>query len=234
MLKNSGSGGRILLPFLMAIFLSGAYPAAAQEVTPSMPALPVPPVVDALSASTLTATPATVTPPKEGGEELVLQLAINDDQMQDFVEGLQKNGKTYLLPCLESHWPLDAVILALGVNDLKARFGVGPSDIAASVGVLIDAVKNAAVFNGKPPKILVLAAAPILETGWLGEMFAGGAEKSLTLAKHLEAVSASRQVTFLNIGAVAHVSPLDGIHFDATQHQAIGLAVAHQLKAIIA
>ena len=152
----------------------------------------------------------------------------------DPIEGTHKNGKTYLLPCLESHWPLDAVILALGVNDLKARFGVGPSDIAASVGVLIDAVKNAAVFNGKPPKILVLAAAPILETGWLGEMFAGGAEKSLTLAKHLEAVSASRQVTFLNIGAVAHVSPLDGIHFDATQHQAIGLAVAHQLKAIIA
>ena len=152
----------------------------------------------------------------------------------DPIEGTHKNGKTYFLPCLESHWPLDAVILALGVNDLKARFGVGPSDIAASVGVLIDTVKNAAVFNGKPPKILVLAAAPILETGWLGEMFAGGAEKSLTLAEHLDAISTSRQVTFLNIGAVAHVSPLDGIHFDATQHQAIGLAVAHQLKAIIA
>ena len=152
----------------------------------------------------------------------------------DPIEGIHKNGKTYLLPCLESHWPLDAVVIALGVNDLKARFGVGPSDIAASVGVLIDAVKNTAVFNGKPPKILVLAAAPILETGWLGEMFAGGAEKSLTLAEHLDAISTSRQVTFLNIGAVAHVSPLDGIHFDATQHQAIGLAVAHQLKAIIA
>ena len=84
------------MSFLMVVFLSGAYPAAAQEVTPSMPALPVPPVVDALSAATLTAAPAAVTPQQESGEELVLQLAINDDQMQDFVEGLQKNGKTYL------------------------------------------------------------------------------------------------------------------------------------------
>ena len=152
----------------------------------------------------------------------------------DPIEGIHKNGKTYLLPCLESHWPLDVVIIALGVNDLKARFGVRPSDIAAGVGVLIDTVKNAPVFNGKPPKILILAAAQILERGWLGEMFAGGSEKSLTLAEHLEGVSTSRQVAFLNIGAVAHVSPIDGIHFDATQHQAIGLAVAHQLKAIIA
>jgi len=152
----------------------------------------------------------------------------------DPIEGIHKNGKTYLLPCLESHWPLDVVIIALGVNDLKARFGVRSSDIAAGVGVLIDTVKNAPVFNGKPPKILVLAAAPILETGWLGEMFAGGEEKSHALAEHLEAISTARQVAFFNIGAVAHVSPIDGIHFDATEHRAIGLAVAHQLKAIIA
>ena len=40
----------------------------------------------------------------------------------DPVEGFHKNGKTYLLPCLESHAPIDLVILMLGTNDLKKRF----------------------------------------------------------------------------------------------------------------
>ena len=152
----------------------------------------------------------------------------------DAIEGAHKNGRTYLLPCLESHWPLDAVVIALGVNDLKNRFGVSPSDIAAGVGVLIEAVKNAAVFNGKPPEILVLAAPLITETGWLGEMFAGGAEKSTKLAGYLKAVSTAHLVGFFDAGSVAHVSPIDGIHFDATNHKAIGSAVAHHLKAMLA
>ncbi|PIX76714.1 MAG: arylesterase, partial [bacterium (Candidatus Ratteibacteria) CG_4_10_14_3_um_filter_41_18] len=33
-----------------------------------------------------------------------------------------KNGKTYLVPCLETHNPIDIVILYLGTNDLKERF----------------------------------------------------------------------------------------------------------------
>lgn len=37
----------------------------------------------------------------------------------DPVEGEHKNGKCYLLPCLESHAPVDLVALMLGTNDLK-------------------------------------------------------------------------------------------------------------------
>lgn len=152
----------------------------------------------------------------------------------DVIEGAHKNGKTYLLPCLESHWPLDAVVMALGVNDLKARYGVQPSDIAASVGVLIDVINTAPCFGGKPPKILVLASPPIIETGWLADMFSGGAEKSLRLSQSLATMAAKRNVAFFDAGTVAKVAPIDGIHFDATNHQAIGHAVALQLKDILA
>jgi len=152
----------------------------------------------------------------------------------DAIEGAHKNGKSYLLPCLESHWPLDAVVIALGVNDLKARHGVQPSDIAASVGVLVDVIKRAPCFGDKPPKILVLASPSIIETGWLADMFSGGAEKSLRLSRSLATMAAARGVAFFDAGTVAKVSPLDGIHFDATNHEAIGQAVALQLKDILA
>jgi lysophospholipase L1-like esterase len=42
---------------------------------------------------------------------------------EDPIEGY-KNGKEYLIPCLDSHQPLDLVIIMLGTNDLKARFSI--------------------------------------------------------------------------------------------------------------
>jgi lysophospholipase L1-like esterase len=152
----------------------------------------------------------------------------------DPIEGDHKNGKTYLLPCLESHWPLDAVVIALGVNDLKIRHGVSAFDIAAGVGVLIDVVRSAPSFGHETPKLLVLSPPSIIETGWLAKMFAGGAEKSKALSAELSAIAHAKQVAFLNLNPVAQVSPLDGIHFDATNHHAMGHAIALQLKALLA
>ncbi len=54
----------------------------------------------------------------------------------DPIEGVYKNGKHYLIPCLESHRPLDLVIMMLGTNDLKMRFSLPPSDIARGVEAL--------------------------------------------------------------------------------------------------
>ena len=45
----------------------------------------------------------------------------------DPLEG-DKNGLRYLPACLESHMPLDLVILMLGTNDLKARFSLTALD----------------------------------------------------------------------------------------------------------
>jgi lysophospholipase L1-like esterase len=147
----------------------------------------------------------------------------------DAIEGIHKNGRTYLLPCLESHWPLDAVVIALGVNDLKPRHGVGPYDIAAGIGVLVDLVYAAPGFGRAPPKILVVAPAPIIETGWLGDLFAGGTEPSRRLGAAIERVAEARGVGFLDLATVATVSPVDGIHFDADGHRRIGAAVTKAL-----
>lgn len=60
----------------------------------------------------------------------------------DPVEGRHKNGETYLLPCLESHQPIDLVIILLGTNDLKRRFCVGAFDIAQGAGGLVRIVQK--------------------------------------------------------------------------------------------
>ena len=93
----------------------------------------------------------------------------------DPIEGVEKNGKTYLYPCLLSHRPLDVVVIMLGTNDLKARFNKTPWEIAAGVGVLVDIVKTAAAGrNEGVPEILVVSPPPTCDSfPTYTEMFIG-------------------------------------------------------------
>lgn len=144
----------------------------------------------------------------------------------DPIDGAHLNGRRYLLPCLASHRPLDHVVLMLGVNDLKRRFDLSPQDIAAGVGALILTIRTVTAAMGRQADVLVVCEPPILCTGWLGPMFEGGAAKSSALPALIEAQARRYGVDFFDAGKVASVSPLDGIHFDAQGHRAIGLAVA--------
>jgi lysophospholipase L1-like esterase len=146
--------------------------------------------------------------------------------LDDPIEGIHKNGLTYLPPCLESHHPVDIVAIALGTNDLKARFGMPPTDIAAGAGILAETVRSVLRPFGEQPKILLLAPPPILEVGCFVEMFAGGAAKSQAFARHYRAVAETLGTGFLDFGSHISSSPADGIHFELPAHQALGAAVA--------
>ena len=150
--------------------------------------------------------------------------------LDDPIEGIHKNGLTYLTPCLESHRPIDVVTISLGTNDLKARFGMPPSDIAASAGILVETVRTALAAFGQSAKVLLIAPPPILEVGCLAEMFAGGAAKSQAFATHYKAVAAKLGAAFLDAGAVIGSSTIDGIHFDQPEHLKLGRAVAAAVK----
>jgi lysophospholipase L1-like esterase len=145
----------------------------------------------------------------------------------DPLEGPHKNGLRVLPALLESHRPLDLVVIKLGTNDLKARFAVTAQDIALAVEKLVLAVRGAGAGPGlAAPAVAVIAPPPILEAGCLAEMFAGGAAKSRALGARLAEVATRQGVAFLDAGAVIAVDPLDGIHYAAAAHAALGQAVA--------
>ena len=62
----------------------------------------------------------------------------------DPVNNCYKNGLKYLVPCLESHKPIDMCILLLGTNDLKKRFGLSATEIANGIRILVDTIKKSA------------------------------------------------------------------------------------------
>ena len=58
---------------------------------------------------------------------------------EDPAEG-EKNGLKYIGPCLESHTPLDLVILMLGSNDCKRKFSYSSMDIAGEMQILLEKI----------------------------------------------------------------------------------------------
>src|SRR5271170_4000343 len=94
-----------------------------------------------------------------------------------------RRGADYLPPCLRSHAPLDVLIIALGCNDMKARFGVPPVDIAAGAERLILIARaEPAGPGGAPPKVILVASPPVAKLSAFAEMFDGAPEKSRRLA----------------------------------------------------
>jgi len=155
----------------------------------------------------------------------------------DPVEGEYMNGKTYLLPCLRSHRPLDVVVIMLGTNDLKARFNVPAEDIAKGVGELVKVIKQAeAGNNAGVPKILIVAPPPMLDhTGEKPEytpMLAGGLAKSQAFATLYAAIAKEHGTAFLDAGQHIRSSAYDGIHFDPDAQVALGKAIAAAVKTL--
>lgn len=151
----------------------------------------------------------------------------------DPIEGY-KNGKTFLVPCLETHKPLDLVIILLGTNDLKMRFSVSAYDIANGAGVLVQiAQKSETGRGGGAPQVLLLAPPPVAKLTGFAEMFEGAEHKSERFAEHYARVAEERGCAFLDTGQVIVSSDLDGIHLEAIDHEKLGVAVAAKMRGLL-
>ena len=148
-------------------------------------------------------------------------------QFDDPVMGAHMNGQTGLKIALESHGPIDLLVIMLGTNDAKTRFNPTPERIVAGVAGLIDiALSEPMQIRHDGFEILVICPPPVEEVGPIAGEFLGGAAVSAGVAPVLEAHCAARGTAFLDAGTVIEVSGQDGIHLEPDAHQALGLIVA--------
>ncbi len=152
-----------------------------------------------------------------------------DDPIEEW-----RNGKTYLLPCLWSHRPIDLVTIMLGTNDLKERFSVSAYDIAAGAGVIVDlTLRSGAGPKGDAPQVLLMAPPVVARLTDYAEMFEDAQAKSMKFAEHYARVARSYGCHFLDTSQVVVSSDLDGIHLEASEHRKLGVAMAARVREIL-
>ena len=152
----------------------------------------------------------------------------------DPIDGAHKNGRTYLLPCLESHAPLDAVIIMLGTNDLQSRFNLAPHDIAAGAGQLVQMISpEVRGQDGLSPHVLLVSPPRIGPLRLFGDVFAGASEKSEHFSRHYRTVAETLECAFLDAAAHVQASATDGIHLEATEQRALGHAIAAEIRRML-
>lgn len=146
-------------------------------------------------------------------------------------------GKDQIIPLLDSHAPLDLVIIMIGTNDLKVRYSVSAQDIANGAGLILDrTLAQIGAFGPAGPKVLFVAPPPLgpVEKGIFGIMFAGNREKSEAMTAHYQNVAETRGVFYFDAATVAKASDADGLHMEKESHAALGQALAAEVKKILA
>ena len=87
-----------------------------------------------------------------GDEYMVIEEGQNGRTIatDDPAEG-EKNGLKYIVPCMETHNPIDLITVMLGSNDLKKKFGYSSMDIAGEMQIMLEKIQTYNTFrmNGR-------------------------------------------------------------------------------------
>jgi len=164
-------------------------------------------------------------------EENLCARTVDSDDLRPGFEN--RNGMAELPMCLDSHYPLDAVILSLGLNELKSIYEWTPMQVAEKMRCMIDCVKTRQPnFHSHSTQIVLMTQPIVVDTGQWGELWVGAGEKSKLLHDEYAILARSMNIGLIDVTDIA-VDSRDGVHFDNAGHCAVAQVVVQALGDII-
>lgn len=153
-----------------------------------------------------------------------------DDPVENHMAGI-----TYLWPCMESHSPFDLLIVMLGSNDAKYRFGVKARSIADGAGRLVEMAQKCSFGReNQPPKVLLVSPIRMVQNPVFDYLFgAEGEEKSNGFSAEFKAVAERLGCYFLDAAEFADPCEADGLHLDAEGHAKLARAMFDAVQRIL-
>ncbi len=152
-----------------------------------------------------------------------------------FVDALHESmaGIDTAYSCLMSHEPVDLLIIMLGTNDTKERFGANAAAIAVGMERLLLQCKTVPCWGGKAPNILVVCPPPLGE-GFHDEVMGPGCvEKSVALPPYLKAVAQRNGVHYLDAGD-CEFNAVDFTHLYRRGHAQLAAKLSALVPGLIA
>ncbi|KGJ87760.1 SGNH/GDSL hydrolase family protein [Colwellia psychrerythraea] len=147
-----------------------------------------------------------------------------------------RSGKEILPVLLESHQPLDLVIVALGTNDLMHSFAHSAKGIAENMKELCLLISDNQFITQHQPKTKILIISPPHLAALPAEdqlLFQYGVEKSKQLAAHYQHIAQELGIAFLDAQTIIQTTDLDGIHWTVEQQKQLARALSFKVKSLL-
>lgn len=147
-----------------------------------------------------------------------------------------RNGVRLLPTLLDSHKPLDLVIIMLGTNDLKVYLNGTAFGAAMGIKRLVQIVRNHPYDPGMAiPQVIIVAPPLTVETDHvdLHPMFAPRADEAKLFDFYYSRIAQELGVGYFNAASVAVADPRDGVHLDPANTRAIGEGLAPLVKQML-
>ena len=168
-----------------------------------------------------------------GDEYLVLEEGLSG-RTTVFTDPLHESmaGVDVAYSTLMTHEPVDLVIIMLGTNDTKERFGANAPAIAVGMERLLLKCKSLDCWGGKSPNFLVVCPPP-LGAGFHDEVMGNGCvEKSLALPPYLEAVALRNGAAYMN-AADCEFNAVDFTHLSRRGHAQLAAKLAELVPQLV-
>ena len=153
-------------------------------------------------------------------EGLCGRTSVFDDATRD-----GRNGAKVLPMLLETHAPLDQVVLMLGTNDCKTIFGASAEVIGKGIAKLLEQIEQ---FASKA-KVLVISPIHLGDKVWMEEFDREFSQESVEVSKELESVyeTIAQKYGKQFMRAADYVSPseADQEHMDGQSHKILADAI---------
>jgi lysophospholipase L1-like esterase len=156
----------------------------------------------------------------------------------DWFASADRNGARVLPTLLESHSPLDLVVIMLGTNDIKPFHGRTANEAGRGMARLVQIIRGH--YAGRmqaEPQIILVSPPPIILGDWADMMDHFGPHEaiatSVDFAREYKKRADEQKVHFFDAGTVAKTSKADGIHLDPANTRAIGAGLVPLVKQVL-
>lgn len=163
-------------------------------------------------------------------EGLNSRTLVNEDT-RPWKEG--RNGSQYIIPCLDTHDPLDLVILMLGTNELKYKFQNSTEKIGELLEThFIKIIHNRkSQFQNKYPQVLIISLPLINEkTNYAKERYIWWHEKSKKLKKIYHNIAKTNNCYFIDASELTVGE--DWVHLTEESHKKLANKLNNKIKSI--
>ena len=141
-----------------------------------------------------------------------------------------RKGINSLPVILESHSPIDQVIIMLGTNDCKSFYNVSANTIGKGIERCLDALEKYV----KPENILLISPMNLGEDVWRPEKDPEFDKKSVETSRELKEVyrriAGRKGVRFLAASDYVSPSDIDNEHMDIDSHRVFAEIVSENLS----